>query len=177
MRMPIALLCCFASPVLAASPEHGNHGAHTPYAGLQAREIKALSEKELADLRAGRSMGLALAAELNGYPGPRHVLDLADKLALKADQRRTIETLMSEMLAQSKEAGGRLIVAETALDRLFAQGKADTDSLKRAMLTLAHAQMELRYAHLSFHLSTKAALTGEQIAVYNRLRGYTPSAP
>ena len=41
-----------------------------PYAGLEGRSVKALSEQQIADLRAGRGMGLALAAELNGYPGP-----------------------------------------------------------------------------------------------------------
>jgi hypothetical protein len=44
--------------------------AHQPYAGLEARAIKALSEQQIADLEAGRGMGMALAAELNGYPGP-----------------------------------------------------------------------------------------------------------
>jgi hypothetical protein len=32
------------------------------------RSIKALSDQQVSDLRAGRGMGLALAAELNGYP-------------------------------------------------------------------------------------------------------------
>ena len=61
--------------------------AQTPYAGMQTRSIKALSDQQIADLQAGRGMGLALAAELNGYPGPSHVLELADKLGLSADQR------------------------------------------------------------------------------------------
>jgi hypothetical protein len=61
--------------------------AQTPYAGMQSRSIKALSDQQIADLNAGRGMGLALAAELNGYPGPLHVLELADKLDLSADQR------------------------------------------------------------------------------------------
>ena len=61
--------------------------AQTPYAGMQARPIKALSDQQIADLKAGRGMGLALAAELNGYPGPLHVLELADKLDLSAEQR------------------------------------------------------------------------------------------
>ena len=61
--------------------------AQTPYAGMQARSIKALSDQQIADLGAGRGMGLALAAELNGYPGPSHVLELADKLDLSADQQ------------------------------------------------------------------------------------------
>ena len=43
--------------------------AQSPYAGMQSRSIKALSAQQIDDLRAGRGMGLALAAELNGYPG------------------------------------------------------------------------------------------------------------
>ena len=52
--------------------------AQSPCAGMQARSIKALSEQQVADLKAGRGMGLALSAELNGYPGPAHVLELSD---------------------------------------------------------------------------------------------------
>src|SRR3954447_9774092 len=51
-----------------------------PYSGMQSRSIKALSDQQLADLKAGRGMGLALAAELNGYPGPSHLLELSEKL-------------------------------------------------------------------------------------------------
>ena len=55
----------FALPALAAD---------MPYAGQQARTIKALSDDDLAALRKGEGMGMAKAAELNGYPGPAHVL-------------------------------------------------------------------------------------------------------
>ena len=51
----------------------------TPYAGMQNRAIKALSDEQIAQLRAGKGMALALAAELNGYPGPLHALDLAEQ--------------------------------------------------------------------------------------------------
>jgi hypothetical protein len=44
--------------------------AQTPYAGMQARPIKALSEQQIADLTAGRGMGLALAAELMAILAP-----------------------------------------------------------------------------------------------------------
>lgn len=53
----------------------------SPYTGLQERPIKALSDQQIDDLREGRGMGLALPAELNGYPGPRHVLGLAGSSA------------------------------------------------------------------------------------------------
>ena len=67
--------------------------AQIPYAGMQTRPIKALSDQQIADLRAGRGMGLALAAELNGYPGPSHVLELADRLELSTDQRARVQRL------------------------------------------------------------------------------------
>ena len=35
----------------------------------------------------------ALAAELNGYPGPSHVLELADKLELSTEQRASMQRL------------------------------------------------------------------------------------
>ena len=63
--------------VLAVCPHAHAQQPAAPYAGYQQRPIKALSEQQIADLRAGRGMGLALAAELNGYPGPVHVLALA----------------------------------------------------------------------------------------------------
>ncbi len=44
--------------------------AQTPYAGMQSRQVKALLNQQIADLRAALGMGLALAAELNGFPGP-----------------------------------------------------------------------------------------------------------
>jgi hypothetical protein len=67
--------------------------AQTPYAGMQSRQIKALSDQQIADLRAGRGMGLALAAELNGYPGPSHVLELADQLGLSPEQRSKVQEI------------------------------------------------------------------------------------
>src|SRR5262245_62315440 len=62
-----------------------------PYAGYEQRPIKALSREQIADLKAGRGMGLALAAELNGFPGPIHVLELAERLQLTVEQRSAVE--------------------------------------------------------------------------------------
>src|SRR3954470_17393101 len=94
--------------------------AQTPYAGMQARPIKALSEQQVADLSAGRGMGLALAAELNGYPGPVHVLELADKLNLSADQRDSVQRLFDSMKAEALPLGARLLEQEADLDKQFA---------------------------------------------------------
>src|SRR5438309_7495936 len=91
--------------------------AQTPYAGMQTRPIKALSEQQVADLGAGRGMGLALAAELNGYPGPSHVLELADKLDLSAAQRASVQKLFDSMKAEAVPLGAKLIEQEADLDQ------------------------------------------------------------
>ena len=51
-----------ASPVVATVSAIGAAVAQTPYPGMESRSIKALSDQQIADLRAGRGMGLALAA-------------------------------------------------------------------------------------------------------------------
>src|SRR3981189_2691964 len=91
--------------------------AQTPYAGMQNRPIKALSEQQVADLGAGRGMGLALAAELNGYPGPSHVRELGDKLALPRAQRAGVQRLFDAMKAEAVPLGSRLIEQEADLDQ------------------------------------------------------------
>jgi Spy/CpxP family protein refolding chaperone len=149
--------------------------AQTPYAGMQTRPIKALSEQQLADLGAARGMGLALAAELNGYPGPSHVLELADKLDLTADQRDRVKVLFDSMKAEAMPIGAKLVEQEAALDRQFANHTVTPDSLKTAVALVAVTQGELRETHLKYHLLTAEILNPTQMQKYAELRGYTNS--
>src|SRR3954470_12789142 len=95
--------------------------AQTPYAGMQTRPIKALSEQQIADLNAGRGMGLALAAELNGYPGPTHAIELADRLSLSPEQLARLRVLFDAMKAETIPIGAQLIAQERSLNEDFAQ--------------------------------------------------------
>src|SRR3954447_19216814 len=104
--------------------------AQTPYAGMQTRSIKALSDQQVADLGAGRGMGLALAAELNGYPSPSHVLELADRLDLTTDQRAGVQRLFDAMKMEAVPLGSKLIEQEAELDRQFADRSVTPESLK-----------------------------------------------
>src|ERR1700716_2245653 len=98
--MLLVLTTCFAA--------HAQQPA-SPYAGYEQRPIKALSDQQVADLRAGRGMGLALAAELNGYPGPVHVLELAAPLELPPERRARTQALFEAMKAETVPLGERLI--------------------------------------------------------------------
>jgi Spy/CpxP family protein refolding chaperone len=150
--------------------------AQTPYAGMQTRPVKALSEQQMADLSAGRGMGLALAAELNGYPGPVHVLELADKLDLSPDQRASMQRLFDSMKAEAVPLGSKLIEQEADLDRQFAGHTVTPDSLRASTAAVAATQGALRETHLKYHLSTVAVLSPGQIQRYAELRGYGDEA-
>jgi hypothetical protein len=150
----------------------GSAVAQTPYAGMQNRSIKALSDQQIADLRAGRGMGLALAAELNGYPGPSHLLELADRLGLSDAQRNSARNMFEAMKAETIPIGERLIAQEAALDRLFADHIITPEKLSAATAEIGATQAELRAAHLKYHLSTVAMLESSQIQQYSVMRGY-----
>lgn len=143
-----------------------------PYAGLQQRDVKALSEAQIADLKAGRGMGLALPAELNGYPGPAHVLENANTLGLTSAQRARTKKLFEAMKAEAIPMGERLIAQETRLDRLFARHEVNPANLAAATAEIGTTQGKLRAAHLKYHLAMMEVLTPEQVAAYRKLRGY-----
>src|SRR5438874_10327714 len=119
MKLLIVAAVVLAASVAVAQEHHQRHG-QSPYAGMEKRPIKALSDQQVADLKAGRGMGLALAAELNGYPGPSHLLELAAELGLSDDQRSRIQGLFEAMKAETIPIGEQLIAQERTLDTLFA---------------------------------------------------------
>lgn len=169
-RLPLALLAlCLALPSASAQTAQ-------PYAGLQTRALKALSAEQIADLKAGRGMGLALAAELNGYPGPSHVIELADQLDLSPAQRARAQALFAAMKAETVPLGEQLIAAESALDHAFAARTITPVSLAAATDTIGATQGKLRAAHLKYHLSMLDVLTPEQVKRYGALRGYGDGA-
>lgn len=142
------------------------------YAGEQHREILTLSADDLAELRRGGGSGLARAAELNGVPGPAHLLEMADEIGLDAGQIAAIAELHGEMQADAIAAGARLIAAERALDEAFSRSLPDAAALAALVSEAGEARAALRLVHLTAHLHTPGLLTNAQIDRYARLRGY-----
>jgi Spy/CpxP family protein refolding chaperone len=174
MRCSIARRSLLAAVAVTLTGGSGT-AQESPYAGLEARAIKALSAEEIAAYRAGDGMGLALAAELNNLPGPKHVLDLADSLDLSAVQRSTVQAAFDAMLRQAQEIGAAIVAAERELDAAFAGGTLDREGLEARTAWIAELRGRLRFTHLAAHLDLKGVLTEEQTARYRRLRGYASS--
>ena len=166
-RLPVTLAMALA----ASTSLHA--AAPSPYAGDEQRAIKAVSAEDVAAYLADHGQGLARAAELNGYPGPRHVLDLADKLSLTATQRTRTQQVFESMQAEAQRLGRALVEAEAQIDRGFAARSIDAASLTETLARIGALQAGLRGVHLRAHLAQVEILLPAQIASYDRLRGYT----
>lgn len=163
--LPLAAWCL----VVATAPVSAQESSYADHTG---RRIKALSAEETTSLEAGAGMGLALAAELNGYPGPRHVLELADQLELTDGQRRQTQKMFDAMQTAARRIGAEIILEEARLDSLFGMGAITEATLDQSVTRIAALQGELRTLHLRTHLTMQALLTEHQTVRYNQLRGY-----
>jgi Spy/CpxP family protein refolding chaperone len=171
VKLSTLLLALSICVPLSALGQH-NHGSQTPYAGMQNRAVKSLSDDDIKELRRGGGWGLALAAELNGMPGPAHLLELKDQIPLTDDQEVKTQALLNDMRKAAIPTGERLIAAETALETAFAKGAINEASLRGLLAESESARTELRFIHLSQHFKTVQYLKPEQIKRYNILRGY-----
>jgi hypothetical protein len=165
------------------SAEHSGHSpesqanATSKYSGQeQNRTIKSLSSEDILSLQTGTGNafgGIALLAELNGYPGPRHILDLANELGLNTEQKQNITTIYNSMKNQAIILGNEIISIEKIANDAFANRSITDTQLKQLISESAQKYGELRYVHLSTHLSMQNILTPEQVSLYNQLRGYS----
>ena len=166
-RIPLFFLISFFSVQLAGATQFVS-----PYSGEQLRSIKSLSEQDVHDLTLGKGWGLAKAAELNGVPGPLHILEMQDAIHLNDSQRQEVTRLFDAMKDRASQLGKQLVELEANLNSAFANNTVDKDSLKHMLDEIGRVRAELRYTHLSAHLETPSILTPHQIVMYNKLRGY-----
>lgn len=159
----LALSLLAAQTFGAQSKEH----QHSP--GPAEASHHSCLDQERAALERGEGFGMALVADRNGYPGPRHVLGLKTELRLAPEQQAAVEQLFARMKQKALARGREVLVAEARLDEMFARGRPEAE-LREQSFRVASLRAELRWAHLSAHLATGKLLTPEQLAAYQRLR-------
>ena len=151
--------------------ENSDYTSH--YFGEENREIKALSAEDIVELQRGGGWGFAKPAELNGVPGPAHLLEMKEEISLNAEQVFQIEKIHEEMRSEAIPLGNEYIHAERNLDTMFKTGSMSNDSLLLLIEQIEDIRANLRYVHLSKHLETLELLSEKQIKLYNKLRGYS----
>jgi hypothetical protein len=145
---------------------------HSHNSSISGNDIKALTSEQVSGYLNGEGMGLAKVAELNHYPGPKHVLDLVKELGLNQLQIDSTKKIISSMKEEAVRLGKLIIEKEKQLDQLFSTGNADDELVKKLVNEMAEYEGELRLAHLNAHLKQKSLLTAEQISLYDKTRGY-----
>jgi hypothetical protein len=143
-----------------------------PYAGLEQRDIRALAPERVADLLAGRGAGFALSAELNHYPGPTHVLQLAEQLELTIEQHDAVSAVKTAMQEEAAALGARLVDEEQNLDDAFRSGTITAEQVSSMTERISGLEGQLRNVHLQAHVVLADVLTESQVATYDALRGY-----
>lgn len=169
MNIPILILTVTAILTTTAISET----RHQPYKGYEAREISSLSANDIEELKKGAGWGLALPAELNGYPGPAHVLELREELELTDQQFHEFQSIFDSMKSEAVTAGHALIEAEHNLEQAFKSGDLSPEKLRELIINAENARADLRFIHLSRHLHSIDKLTPRQVSLYSKLRGYT----
>jgi hypothetical protein len=173
MRMLFGCWLC----VTLALPAMAQERLTSPYVDERSTEIRGFTGKEIQDLRDGAGMGLARAAELNSYPGPRHLLDAVQqgRFETRGDQLKRLTEIFEGMKREAQRIGAAILGEEARLEAAFRSGAMTDGELRSRVSRIAQLQGELRSAHLAAHLATRAILTEQQIEEYNKLRGYTPN--
>jgi Spy/CpxP family protein refolding chaperone len=169
---PRLILTALAAAGIGLSAQAENGHQSSPYAGEGSRAISSLSAQDVSDLLAGKGWGFAKPAELNGYPGPLHVLQLDEKLKLTEEQRIKIQAVFDRMAADARQTGVKFVEAERALDAAFKSHAMDEATLRQRVEAAEALRAELRRIHLAAHLETTPILTPEQRHAYVTLRGY-----
>jgi hypothetical protein len=148
----------------------------SPYVAEQQNELKSLTPAQIDEYLQGKGMGFAKAAELNSYPGPKHVLELAQELQLSQAQRSQTEAAFKRMHRQATRLGKLIVANERDLNALFSTQRISEGRLERIVSRIAQLQGDLRVVHLKAHLEMKRVLSASQIKKYDELRGYGKGA-
>ncbi len=120
----------------------------------------------------GEGMGLATFAEMNGYPGPKHVLELKDQLGLTQDQVLKTEGIMKGVQVSAKQTGQEIVELEEELNKLFETGKITEKTLRARLDNIGKLRGQLRFIHMQAHVKMKGVLSDNQIQKYVELRGH-----
>jgi len=142
------------------------------YVSLLDSEIRGLDQDTIEGYLTGKGLGQALPAELNGYPGPRHTIDMAEEMELTDEQLAQVQALFDDMQSAVLPLGEKYLESVAELELAFREGTITDEYLQSQLENITGIEAQMRYVHLSTHLATIDILNHDQIMEYNMMRGY-----
>ncbi len=119
----------------------------------------------------GLGSDLATIADVNNYPGPKHVITLKTELGLTRDQLKKTEALDKVVSSSAVAKGAEIVQAEEELNQLFEAGTVSEKALRTKLEQIGKLRSDLRFIHLQAHLRMRQILTPDQIKQYGEIRG------
>ena len=173
MKKGLVLLFVISGIFGLSSCSTSHNNGHSHYAGQEKREIKALSDEDIKNYLEGNGAGFAKSAELNGFPGPKHILENDAKLDLTAEQKQKVTESYNSMKARAMKLGKEIVNREKEFDKLFLRNDIESGVLTKKAREIGSLQGTLRSVHLKAHLEMKKLLSDGQLKKYQELRGYS----
>ena len=118
----------------------------------------------------GEGAGQGMFAEQNGYPGPKHVLDMQKDLQLTDEQKKSVQNIFDEMKSRAKELGQAIVKIEVELNSAFADRLITEKSVRDDSEEIGRIRGKLRSVHLIAHMKTQKVLNETQLATYKKMR-------
>ena len=115
------LLVVAAAIALTNSAVAGTHRSRRQ----ETRTVKTLSLRRFMDTSWAQGLGYTKAGELNHYPGPRHVLDLANALESEPPNNVDSAAIYGRMHAEVVPLGEMIVTRERRLNVAFATGSME----------------------------------------------------
>ena len=135
-------------------------------------EIRRLDQDTIEGYLTRKGLGQALPAELNGYPSPRHTIDMDEELELTEKQLAQVQALFDDMQSTVIPLGEKYLEYVAELELIFREGTITDEYLQSHLEKITGIEAQMRYVHLSTHLATIDILSHDQIMQYNMMRGY-----
>ena len=172
MKRVVLAFALFSFSVFAQQHDPSMHTQHTqqdqPGSKVEA-DHHAFLKLEREALEMGQGFGMALAADRNGYPGPKHILELKEPLKLTPQQETAVTELMAGMKEKALARGREILAAEERLEEMFRAGRSEAE-LREETYRIATLRAQLRWVHLETHVAARKLLTAEQLATYQQKR-------
>jgi hypothetical protein len=103
-----------------------------------------------------------LVADANGYPSPRIVLSLKDKIGLTLDQEKKINQLLENLSVSTSIKGREIVDEEEGLGKSFREGKINEKTLRLRLEAIGKMRADLRFVHLQIYIQMKQILSSNQ---------------
>lgn len=110
-------------------------------------------------------------AEMNKYPSPKDLLELATTLNLSSVQKSRLIEIRDNTISRAKQLGKEIVQIENELHKAFQARIINEKSCTDDAQQIGRLRGRLRAVFLTSHIRAKAVLNDSQVSMYRKIQG------